>query len=247
MGTDQGSRRRRLATAGLAALAIALYMPAAAAAETLIFQAASSGQQTLDEGEGGGNPFASALIEVLGLPKVTLGEMPGAMRDLTTRKSAGAQLADVPKVATEGAWTLAPGAAGERRRALVIVVADYAKAGANSLPGAARDATRIANALRAAGFDVESALDLDLGAMRARLAEFSTRSAGADVAAVYATGHGVEVDGTQYMLAGDFPVAEGTAALKSHALTLADLAAAARAKRVNLVFWGGCRDNPLGK
>ena len=35
---------------------------ATASAEPLIFHASTSGQKTLDQGEGGGNPFASSLV-----------------------------------------------------------------------------------------------------------------------------------------------------------------------------------------
>ena len=43
---------------------------APAHADTLVFHAVSSGQRALDKGNGGGNPFASALIETLGTPLV---------------------------------------------------------------------------------------------------------------------------------------------------------------------------------
>ena len=43
-----------------------LVMPVGVAhAETLRFHASAAGQQTLDQGEGGGNPFASALLHIL--------------------------------------------------------------------------------------------------------------------------------------------------------------------------------------
>ena len=64
-------------------------------------------------------------------------------------------------------------------------------------------------------------------------------------AVIYTTGHGVEVDNTVYLLPGDYPLAEKNAALPTRALRLADIGAGLRAKRVNLLFYGGCRDNPL--
>jgi hypothetical protein len=45
--------------------------------ETLLFHASASGRQTMDEGEGGGNPFASALIEILQKKEVRLGDSYG--------------------------------------------------------------------------------------------------------------------------------------------------------------------------
>ena len=77
------------------------------------------------------------------------------------------------------------------------------------------------------------------------LRNFTTRSAGSDVAVVYTTGHGVEVEGVVYLLPGDYPVSERNAALRQRAIRLSQLATAARGKTANLVFYGGCRDNPF--
>lgn len=230
-----------------AVAAVLLLAPLSAAhAQTLMLYAAQSGKQTLDQGEGGGNPFASALIELLGAPRLDLAGLTSGLERLTERKSNGFQRADVPWLGTRGAESLAPKRSGERRLALVMVVSDYRRAGANSLPGAVHDAARVAQALSTAGFETQTAVDLDLFAMRQRLDDFARQSAGADIAALYATGHGVEVGGTVYMLPGDYPIAERNRALGTHALAVDELKGAAQAKAVNLVFWGGCRDNPLG-
>ena len=81
--------------------------------------------------------------------------------------------------------------------------------------------------------------------MRKRLGEFAAKSAGYDAAAIYTTGHGLELEGAVYLLPGDFPASQGKAALGTHALPLREIAKAAKARRVNLVFYGGCRDNPF--
>jgi uncharacterized caspase-like protein len=75
---------------------------------------------------------------------------------------------------------------------------------------------------------------------------FATRSAKADVALVYTTGHGVDVSGRVYVLPGDYPISRGNEALPTLALGLTDLGLSARAKRCNLVFYAGCRNNPFG-
>jgi hypothetical protein len=218
---------------------------ATASAEPLIFHASTSGQKTQDQGEGGGNPFASALIEILARPKMRLAGLPEALRALTVKKSDGLQTPDVPGAVVPKDWKLAPSQAGETRTALVLVVSDYRRAGANSLPGAEHDARRIASALTAAGFATGTALDRDLAGMRKRLGEFAAKSAGYDAAAIYTTGHGLESEGAVYLLPGDFPASQGKAALGTHALPLREIAKAAKARRVNLVFYGGCRDNPF--
>lgn len=228
------------------ALALGLWAAAGPAnAETLLFHASASGKQTLDQGEGGGNPFASSLIDVLAEPRADLRDLPAALQRLTALKSGGFQTPDVPSGASRTSWSLVPAASGERRVALVMVVSDYRAGGAPSLPGAKADAGRIADALRRARFETEVALDLDLDAMRRKLADFSSRSAQYDAAAIYVTGHGVEIDRTVYLLPGSYPVDLKGAALPDHAIRLADIATTPRARQINLVFYGGCRDNPF--
>ena len=92
------------------------------------------------------------------------------------------------------------------------------------------------NALEAAGFKTEMAIDLSRADMRELVARFSTRSALADAALIYTTGHGVEVDGNVYLLPGDYPLAQKNAALATRALRVRDFGSGLRAKRVNLLF-----------
>lgn len=237
------SRIRRLA---FAVVTLFLLAPPVRA-ETLVFHASQSGHQTLDEGEGGGNPFASALIELLARPALNVAELPAALRDLTARNSGNFQSADVPAAGALDATPLVPPAAGQRRVALVMVVSDYARSGAQSLPGAKHDADRVAIALRGAGFDTHLAVDLGLRGMHDKLADFARRSRDADAAVIYTTGHGVEVGGTVYLLPGDYPIAARDKALRQHALPLPEIARAPAAKATNLVFYGGCRDNPFAE
>lgn len=226
--------------AGLCTAAIAQ-----AHAETLLFHASSSGKQTLDQGEGGGNPFATSLIEMLAQSRADLRDLPAALQRLTVQKSGGFQTPDVPAGLARPDWSLVPATSGERRIALVLVVSDYRAGGAPSLPGAKTDAQRIATALQRARFETEVALDLDLMSMRQKLADFAARSAQYDAAAIYVTGHGVEVARTVYLLPGDYPVGLKDAALSDRAIRLADIAGSVYARHINLVFYGGCRDNPF--
>ena len=217
-------------------------------AGALVFHASESGKQTLDQGEGGGNPFASALIELLERPSLTLSLLPTELKQLTVRKSKSFQSADVPMAVSQGTFSIVPPRQGEVRIALVMMISDYTQSGgAQSLPGAKHDAERIVSALRRAGFATEIALDLGLHAMRERLADFRIRSMISDTALIYTTGHGVEVDGTVFLIPGDYPIQQRNAALAKRALPLPEIALSLAARQVNLVFYGGCRDNPLGQ
>jgi hypothetical protein len=217
-------------------------------AETLVFHASMSGKQTLDKGEGGGNPFASALIEILQRPSFKLSELPVTLQNLTKEKSKGYQLADGPVSIPRENDLMLTGKQDGRRIALVLVVSDYARSGgAPSLPGAKLDAARIASTLQGAGFDTELALDLRLEQMQERLTALRARSIESDVAAVYTTGHGVEVDGTVFLLPGDYPIAERNSALQQRALPLPQIARSLSAKQASMVFYAGCRNNPFGQ
>lgn len=218
-----------------------------ASAPVDIFHGSQSGQETRDALDGGGNPFAGALIEALRQPRLSLADLSGLIEKLTSAKSEGLQQADVPRsIATPG-WQVVPPAAGEARVALVVVVADYSVAQANSLPGAARDADRVATALRQAGFATTKLVDADRTAIRLALLKFAADSAAAGSAVIYTTGHGVEYDGRVHLLMGDYPLQEGSDGLADHALRLSEIAEAARARTANLVFYGGCRNNPFAR
>lgn len=217
------------------------------AMDLVYFYASQPGKPTLDEGEGGGNPFASALVDLLGRESLTFDAFRADMVTLTLRKSDGFQHPEVVPVSSPGSWPLLPKPASERRVALVMVYSDYSAFDvAQSLAGARRDAQRVGAALVKAGFDVQVSLDPDRAKLALDLRSFSDLSHEAEVAVLYTTGHGTEVHGSVYLLPGDFPVAQGAAALKERAVRLTTLAAALRAKKTNMVFYAGCRDVPFG-
>ena len=91
---------------------------------------------------------------------------------------------------------------------------------------------------------MQTVLDPDRGEVRDVLEQLAAQSATADVAVLYATGHGVEVERVIYLLPGDYPVEQGAEVLNDRALRLTVLASALRARRANLMFYGGCRNNP---
>ncbi len=220
---------------------------AAPAVDRLYLYASQAGKPTFDQGEGGGNPFAGALVELLGRDSLAFETFGAELVRLTLLKSNGLQQPDLPDRVDLKAWQFLPKPEAEKRVALVLVYSDYSAAGAaQSLPGAQRDMDRVAGALEKAGFEVWRLLDPDRVKLITALKGFAACSAGSEVALLYTTGHGAEVAGTVYLLPGDYPFSRGVAALKMRALRLTVLGSALRAKRVNLIFYGGCRDNPFG-
>ncbi|MEO7963723.1 MAG: caspase family protein [Gemmatimonadaceae bacterium] len=212
-----------------------------ARAEPALFYAAQSGRSTLDEGEGGGNPFASAFVELLARPKLSLHTLSSELIELTSAKSDGYQTPSISRSIARGEWRVRPAPSGSLRVALVLVYADYARANAQSLPGALRDLTRTAAALALAGFQVVTVADPMKAELTDALQLLERRSRAAEAAVIYTTGHGVEYRGQAYLIPGDYPIDDGPGRLRVRGLRVASLTDHLNARSANLVFYGGCR------
>jgi hypothetical protein len=213
---------------------------------TLVYYATCSGGSTLDAGEGGGNPFASALIEVAADEELELRGLGERLREATRAKSGGFQAVEWDGEARLSSWRIgAEPRPGERRSALVLVVSDYSGFGAPTLAGAARDERRIAAMLAQHGFSVEQGVGPRREDLVEALAAFKRRSRRADVAVVYSTGHGIEVGGVVHLLPGDYPIRNGfrAADLRRYAVGVPRMTSAASAAKQNLVFFAGCRSH----
>ena len=216
--------------------------------EPLYLYASQKGKQTLDNDENGGNPFASAIVELLAHKALVFKEFRTALINLTQVKSERLQMPEIPDVPDLETWQLLPKNVSEKRVALVLVFSNYSVAELiHSLPGAKHDMYRIAAALNKAGFEVQTVIDPDSEQVEATLEEFAKRSSTSDIAVLYTTGHGVEVNGVTYLLPGDYPFSMGSLALKERAIHLKRLGKALHAGRANLLFYGGCRNNPFDK
>lgn len=140
----------------------------------------------------------------------------------------------------------ATSAAAERRVALVIGMSKYQQV--PRLANPSRDAEAIASLFRKAGFDlVDNERDLGISELRRVIREFSELSQNADVAVVYYAGHGIEVDGINYLvptdakLLSDFDVEDETVSLDRI------LKALEATKRLRLIILDACRDNPFNR
>jgi uncharacterized caspase-like protein len=143
-------------------------------------------------------------------------------------------------------WIGCGPALAEKRVALVIGNSAYQKVA--KLANPANDAAAVAAMFKAAGFDtVEFRLNVPANDLRKTLREFGGKSRDADIAVVYYAGHGIELDGTNYLIPVD-------AALDTDADVLDEtipldrvLFAVEPAKRLRLVILDACRDNPFAR
>lgn len=133
----------------------------------------------------------------------------------------------------------------EKRVALVIGNASYA---VGRLNNPVLDARAMAQALRGLGFEVLAREDMSYQGMRRAIADFGERIASGGVGLFYYSGHGLQVNGKNYLVSVD-------ADLKNERYVSAEtvdvdsvLAQMQEARtRVNIVVLDACRNNPLGQ
>jgi hypothetical protein len=129
---------------------------------------------------------------------------------------------------------------------VAFVVGNSAYKNVAPLPNPAIDAKSMAKVLRNVGFDVVEGSNLTRDKMTERLLEFGKKAQGADVALFFYAGHGMAVNGTNYLLPVDADIkSEMDIKLGSAInvdLTLEQTMADAKVK---LVFLDACRDNPF--
>ncbi len=234
-------RRTFLAALAASAAPPALAQAGAAPSPALIYYAGQAGRLTTDRDRLGGNPFASAVCEIIGQRPLTLETFTRRLAEANQIHSLGWQMLDYPRNLPDPRRRLDT---GEKRLALVLINADYSKSGTYSLRGAAFDAKRIPAALNAAGYETTLALDNTIDAARLALADFAVRSETADTAIIYVGGHGAQHKRTVYWLMGDYPEQDAKW-LATHAIPVDEIARAGRARTLNLVLYASCRDDPF--
>ena len=141
---------------------------------------------------------------------------------------------------------MASGASAEKRVALVIGNSAYQNV--PRLTNPANDASMMAATLKKSGFDsVILRPDLTKGTMLRALREFADQTRDADIAVVYYAGHGIEVDGTNYLIPVDAVLERDTDVYDETYALDRILVAMEPAKQLRLVILDACRDNPFGK
>jgi len=127
--------------------------------------------------------------------------------------------------------------------ALVIGNSNYAHA--TRLANPVNDADAISQVLAQAHFTVTREHNLGYEALRNALKQFSSTARNSDVALVYFAGHGLEMDGENYLVPIDAVLAhDGDVKYEAVPLDLVrDTVSGARTLR--LVFVDACRDNPF--
>ena len=133
---------------------------------------------------------------------------------------------------------------GERRLALVIGNGAYRL---SPLKNPRNDVRSMTAALSSAGFEVMAFEDLDFKGMRTAIREFGDKLMRYDVGLFYYSGHGVQVEGNNYLIPVDSDIRRAdeitTSSLNANFI-LAKMESAQN--KLNLVVLDACRDTPLG-
>lgn len=142
-------------------------------------------------------------------------------------------------------FTTASMASTERRLALVVGNSAYQHA--TPLANPANDAEAMANKLEGLGFETYVGFDLDKIGMERLLRDFARASRDSDVNLFFYAGHGMSVNGTNYLVPVD-AIFEDETALDFEAVSVDFVTRQmSLSNAVNLVFLDACRDNPLSQ
>lgn len=134
----------------------------------------------------------------------------------------------------------------EAAKRVALLIGNQQYESTTALKNPANDVQLMKRTLEDAGFDdVQIALDLDLVAMRKTLRAFEDTAYGAEVAVLYYSGHGMEMNGRNYLipvdarLASDKDIEDETVALDRAERALDG------ATRLKLIILDACRNNPF--
>ena len=136
------------------------------------------------------------------------------------------------------------GAAADGRVALVVGNSSYEHMG--RLHNPANDAVDVSAALRRLGFDVTPVLDADRQSLVQALSAFGRRSQDADVSLVFYAGHGMEINGENYLIPVDAAL-EREADVPLMSIQLDSVLRVTEGALLRVVILDACRDNPVAQ
>jgi tetratricopeptide (TPR) repeat protein len=186
------------------------------------------------------NDYRRALVDLRTVLKLTNDEL--EKQNITNMINDIERKIEIPQV-------LAPFTPQPLGRRVALVIGNSKYENVSPLLNPIRDAKAVAAALRRVGFsDVILHHDLDLRTLHGALIEFADKTLGADWAVIYYSGHGIEVEGVNYVIPIDAKLIRDQH-VKLEAVSLeALLDSVSAARKFKLVMLDACRDNPfLGK
>jgi uncharacterized caspase-like protein len=133
----------------------------------------------------------------------------------------------------------------DTRIQVALVIGNGAYRGASALPNPPNDARAISKTLRAMGFEVAEGIDLDRAGMDNLMREFLLKAPKASIALLFYAGHGIQIDGKNYLVPVDANVTSAQNLTVEMTALDTILASLDDSIRTNIVILDACRDNPL--
>jgi len=128
---------------------------------------------------------------------------------------------------------------------VALIIGNSAYQHVQHLRNPVNDANDLAAMLTSLGFKVKVANNLDRPSMELVLSHFADAAVGADIALVYYAGHGIEVDGRNYLIPIDAKL-ETDRRISFEAISLHHvLAALEGVQGLRIVLLDACRNNPF--
>ena len=132
------------------------------------------------------------------------------------------------------------------RLAIVIGNGNYQSGRIDDLPNAANDAGRIAESLKRLNFDVLMGTDLSAGGFDKLFRDADAKLPATSAVLIFYAGHGVQLQGQNYLLPVDTPDPESMETITSGAIKLNDVIARFSSRdRQSFLFLNSCRNNPM--
>jgi hypothetical protein len=140
-------------------------------------------------------------------------------------------------------WSAGESAQAQSRVALVVGNSNYRQV--SSLPNPVHDSQDVAAALDRLNFKVTSIQDADFATFRRALSDFNRVAPSADIAVIYFAGHGIEVDGENWLLPTDTELHSDVDASNEAINLKSTMLAVGSARMLGLVILDACRNNPF--
>jgi Flp pilus assembly protein TadD len=163
-------------------------------------------------------------------------------------QSASAPPAATPTTAAPATTSpVRPSPVGNGERRIALVIGNGAYANVTRLPNPPNDARAIAKSLRDIGFDVTEGYDLDRGALQKTAHEFLRRAIGAKIALLYYAGHGIQIDGKNFLVPVDVRLDLAQSMMASMTDMDTIMAGLDDQIRTNVFILDACRNNPMAE
>jgi hypothetical protein len=135
-----------------------------------------------------------------------------------------------------------------RRLAIVVGNSAYESTRLEHLQNAVNDAARLSDSLKRLNFDVLTTTNVTSEAFNRLLVEAEAKLPAASAVLIFYAGHGIQINGENYLLPVDTPDPESVDKLTERAIKLNEVIARfASRDRQTFVFLDACRTNPMGQ